>query len=149
YADPEQLAATLSGILGIAYTPSPAVLGGVITPSARRCLAPPPPTPVTAVSAAPGYVPQQPPFSGLYGPGSTGTPTPTDVVSAEILARGITIRAHRPTHSIFIRHYDRDLERIKKLIREQFDVPLPQVKIEARLVEVNRTDLFDIGVQWG
>src|SRR5205085_6342287 len=45
--------------------------------------------------------------------------------------------------------YANDLERIKKLIREALDIPLPQVKIEARLNEINRTDLFEIGVQWG
>src|SRR5207245_10771301 len=69
--------------------------------------------------------------------------------SADVLAKGITIRAHKPTNSIFIRHYANDLERIKKLIRENLDIPLPQVKIEARLNEINRTDLFEIGVQWG
>src|SRR6266581_6332657 len=68
---------------------------------------------------------------------------------ADVLAKGITIRAHKPTNSIFIRHYANDLERIKKLIRESLDIPLPQVKIEARLNEINRTDLFEIGVQWG
>jgi len=68
---------------------------------------------------------------------------------AEILAKGITIRAHKPTNSIFIRHYEADLERIKKLIREKLDIPLPQVKIEARLNELNRTDFFALGVSWG
>src|SRR5205814_982177 len=68
---------------------------------------------------------------------------------ADVLSKGITIRAHKPTNSIFVRHYANDLERIKKLIREALDIPLPQVKIEARLNEINRTDLFEIGVQWG
>src|SRR5439155_406292 len=52
-------------------------------------------------------------------------------------------------NSIFIRHYEADLERIKKLIREKLDIPLPQVKIEARLNELNRTDFFALGVSWG
>ena len=69
--------------------------------------------------------------------------------SAEVLAKGITIRAHKPTNSIFIRHYENDLERIKKLIREKLDMPLPQVKIEARMEILDRNDLFAIGVQWG
>src|SRR5207247_7418622 len=69
--------------------------------------------------------------------------------SAEVLAKGITIRAHKPTNSLFIRHYEGDLERIKKLIREKLDVPLPQVKIEARMEILDRDDLFALGVQWG
>src|SRR5436309_3340127 len=68
---------------------------------------------------------------------------------SEVLAKGITIRAHKPTNSLFIRHYEGDLERIKKLIREKLDVPLPQVKIEARMEILDRDDLFALGVQWG
>jgi type IV pilus assembly protein PilQ len=48
-----------------------------------------------------------------------------------------------------MRHYAADLERIKKLIREQLDVPLPQVKIEARMEILDRSALEAIGVQWG
>jgi len=66
-----------------------------------------------------------------------------------VLAKGITIQAHKPTNSIFIRHYEADLERIKKLIRERFDVPLPQVKIEARMEILDRSAYEGIGVQWG
>ncbi|HZN49368.1 MAG TPA: hypothetical protein VFD81_01980, partial [Methylomirabilota bacterium] len=91
-----------------------------------------------------------PPFSALYG---TGGPPPVAPVplspSAEVLAKGITIRAHKPTNSLFIRHYENDLDKLKKLIRERFDIPLPQVKIEARMEILDRDDLFAIGVQWG
>jgi len=66
-----------------------------------------------------------------------------------VLARGITIQAHKPTNSIFIRHYTNDLERIKRLIRETLDIPLPQVKIEARLESLDRVALENLGVQWG
>jgi type II secretory pathway component HofQ len=126
YADPEDLAATLQGILGI-----PA--GGAVA------------------GPAPAFAPiPAPPFSNVFGPGAAaGPPAPPALPSADVLAKGITIRAHKPTNSIFIRHYANDLERIKKLIRENLDIPLPQVKIEARLNEINRTDLFEIGVQWG
>src|SRR4029450_406702 len=55
----------------------------------------------------------------------------------------------QPPNPLFIRHYENDLERIKKLIREKLDVPLPQVKIEARMEILDRDDLFAIGVQWG
>jgi len=125
YADPEEIVRTLRGLLGF--------VGG----------APPP--------GAPGGPPliAAPPFSALYGvaPPPPGVPEPT--LSAEVLAKGITIQAHKPTNSIFIRHYEADLERIKKVIREKLDVPLPQVKITARLNELNRIDFFAIGVSWG
>src|SRR5215470_8504067 len=130
YADPEDIARTLQGILGI---PAEGIQAQVI-PSATAGFPP-----------IPG-----PPFSALYG---TGGPPPVAPVpmspSAEVLSKGITIRAHKPTNSLFIRHYENDLERIKKLIREKLDVPLPQVKIEARMEILDRDDLFAIGVQWG
>src|SRR6266581_4791847 len=125
YADPEELAKTLSGILGIPE--------GGAAPAAVPAIAPIP----------------APPFSAVFGPGAAPPPLVAPAPSADVLAKGITIRAHKPTNSIFIRHYANDLERIKKLIRENLDIPLPQVKIEARLNEINRTDLFEIGVQWG
>jgi len=127
YADPEDVVNTLKGILGLAA-------GG----------APPPGAP-----GGPPLIPA-PPFSALYGtapPPPPGAPAP--VATPEVLARGITIQAHKPTNSVFIRHYEADLERIKKLIREKLDVPLPQVKIEARLNELNRADFFALGISWG
>jgi type IV pilus assembly protein PilQ len=126
YADPEDIEKTLLGILG--------QLPAGIAPTV-----PSGPPPIAA-----------PPFSALYGTAQApGAPAPTPTPTAEVLAKGITIRAHKPTNSIFIRHYEADLERIKKLIREKLDVPLPQVKIEARLNELNRTDFFALGVSWG
>lgn len=127
YRDPEEVAKTLAGLLGIAEGAVP-------------------------VTAAPGGPPPiaEPPFSALYGPGAQPPPArPGPTPPAELLAKGITIRADKPTNSVFIRHYEADLERIKKLIREKLDVPLPQVKIAARLNILSRTDLFDIGIQWG
>ena len=66
-----------------------------------------------------------------------------------MLAKGLTIRANKATNSIFLRLHAADLERIKKLVREYFDVPLPQVKIEARMEILDRTALEAIGIQWG
>jgi type IV pilus assembly protein PilQ len=127
YADPVELVKTLQGILGIPP-------GGVAAPGA-----PGGPPPIAA-----------PPFSALYGTGPAPAPgAPAPSPTAEVLAKGITIQAHTPTNSIFIRHYEADLERIKKLIHEKLDVPLPQVKIEARMNELNRTDFFALGVSWG
>src|SRR6266850_1692822 len=128
YADPEEVAKTLQGILGI-----PA--GGV-----QAQIAP----------AAEGMPPiAGPPFSALYGTAPQLPQAPPPSPTAEVLAKGITIRAYKPTNSLFIRHYEADLERIKTLIREKLDIPLPQVKIEARMEILDRDDLFAIGVQWG
>ena len=127
YADPEDVAKTLQGILGIPE-------GGLLPPGAP---------------GGPPLIPA-PPFSQLYGPDAGKAPVPAALTpNAEVLSKGITIRAHKPTNSIFIRHYQNDLERIKKLIRESLDIPLPQVKIEARMEVLDRRDLFAIGVQWG
>ncbi|PYM91232.1 MAG: hypothetical protein DME04_19725 [Candidatus Rokuibacteriota bacterium] len=126
YADPEEIARTLQGILGI------------------------PPEGIQAQVAPVGFPPiAEPPFSALYGTQPPQAPRPPASPASEVLAKGITIRAHKPTNSIFIRHYEADLERIKKLIREKLDVRLPQVKIEARMEILDRDDLFAIGVQWG
>jgi type IV pilus assembly protein PilQ len=128
YADPVDVAATLQGILGI-------------PPSGMEA------SPLTPSSAPPPIA--EPPFSALYGTGPPPPPRPASSPSAEVLSRGITIQAHKPTNSIFIRHYTSDLERIKKLIRETLDIPLPQVKIEARLEALDRSALEAIGVSWG
>jgi type IV pilus secretin PilQ/predicted competence protein len=147
YADPVEVAKTLQGILGIppegtAAVPSvPSVIpsGGI---SAG-------PGGVSPTAGGPGPI-AEPPFSALYGP-QAQQPQPGAVrsVSQDVLAKGITIQAHKPTNSVFIRHYEADLARLKKLIREQLDVPLPQVKIEARMEILDRSALEAIGVQWG
>jgi len=124
YADPEEVARTLEGILGLQGGSAPA-----------------------APTFGPGIIPA-PPFSQLFGPGQPPGPPPPSA-SADVLAKGITIKAHKPTNSLFIRHYEKDLERILVLIREKLDIPLPQVKIEARMEILARSDLFAIGVQWG
>ncbi len=136
YADPEEVAKTLQGILGIPPEGTQPVSGTI------------PSVPPVISSSGPNLaLPNQPPFSAMYGPGQP--PAPLVSISQDVLAKGITIRAHKPTNTIFIRHYQADLERIKKLIREQLDIPLPQVKIEARMEILDRTALEAIGVQWG
>jgi len=129
YADPEEVARTLQGILGI------------------------PPEGTQPVSSTIPAVPPliaEPPFSQLYGQAQSQRQPPALVsVSQDVLAKGITIKAHKPTNTIFIRHYATDLERIKRLVREQLDVPLPQVKIEARMEILDRNALEAIGIQWG
>ncbi len=135
YADPEEVARTLQGILGIppeGTQPVSTVIPG---------------QPLSVPSGSPPIM--EPPFAQLYGQGAQRAPAPLVSVSQDVLAKGITIRAHKPTNTIFIRHYSADLERIKKLVREQLDVPLPQVKIEARMEILDRNALEAIGIQWG
>ncbi len=128
YADPEDVAKTLIGILGI--TPGAALQ--TVTPLSSL------PPGVSAISSV-GTMPVQ----------ETRPAPPPPGISPEAAAKGITVQAHKPTNSIFIRHYEKDIERIKKLIRETLDVQLPQIKIESRIVTLSRTDLFEVGVQWG
>src|SRR4030095_2327672 len=136
YADPEEVAKTLQGILGIPPEGTAPVSGTL--PSVP---------PVISSTGTTLALPTQPPFSAMYGPGQP--PAPAVSISQDVLAKGITIRSHKPTNTIFIRHYQADLERTKKRIREQLDIPLPQVKIEARMEILDRTALEAIGVQWG
>jgi type IV pilus assembly protein PilQ len=141
YADPVEVALTLQGILGIPPE-------GVQVPTTPL---------VSGVPAAPSVVPSG---GGPLNPElgrlpQINSPFPPPVqpavqsVSQDVLAKGITVRANKATNSIFIRHYEADLERLKKLIREQLDVPLPQIKIEARMEILDRNSLEAIGVQWG
>jgi type IV pilus assembly protein PilQ len=147
YADPEEVARTLQGILGI--PPS-----GSIPTSSTPIINSVPQNP-TVVGSGIGGGPPNPALGRLPDANSPYPPVPITQtqtvvsVSQDVLAKGITIQAHKPTNSIFIRHYEADLERIKKLIRERFDVPLPQVKIEARMEILDRSAYEGIGVQWG
>ncbi len=139
YADPKEVAKTLRGILGIRdedeEQTAPAGLVPAVVPSQGV-------TPSGPLIA-------EPPFAQLYGMGLQPRPQPVVSVSQDVINKGITIRAYPPTNSIFIRHYAADIERLKKLLREQLDVPLPQVKIEARMEILERSALEQIGVQWG
>jgi type IV pilus assembly protein PilQ len=143
YADPEEVAKTLQGILGI--PPS-----GTIPVSQTPIISSVPQNPTVVGSSPPnpalGRLPEpNNPYPPMLPPQNQQVVS----VSQDVLSKGITIQAHKPTNSIFIRHYEADLERIKKLIREKFDVPLPQVKIEARMEILDRSAFEGIGVQWG
>jgi type IV pilus assembly protein PilQ len=128
YADPEEVAKTLQGILGI-----PAEGAKVAGPGFLGIPGPPNPELGVPYGAGAPQVVQAPPVS----------------VSQDVLARGLSIRAHKPTNTLFLRLYAADLERVKTLIRESLDIPLPQVKIEARMEILDRTSLEQIGIQWG
>jgi type IV pilus assembly protein PilQ len=68
---------------------------------------------------------------------------------ADVLAKGLTVRAYKPTNSVFIRYYANDLDRIERLIKEQLDIPLPQVQIAATMVITTQNALEQLGIQWG
>lgn len=125
YADPEEVAKTLQGILGIPAEgkkiEGPGLVSGPIA---------------------------EPPFSQVFGPPRPEAPVPISV-SQDVLNKGLTIRAHKPTNTLFLRLYAADLERVKKIVREALDIPLPQVKIEARMEILDRSALEQIGIQWG
>jgi len=144
YADPDEVARTLQGIMGIPPEGTAPVPIGAVPYQA----VPADPTVVPSsgtINPALGRLPQ--PNAPILSPPGTGQQLVS--ISQDVLAKGITIRSHKPTNSIFIRHYEKDLERIKKLVHEQLDVPLPQVKIEARMEILDRNSLEAIGVQWG
>jgi type IV pilus assembly protein PilQ len=48
-----------------------------------------------------------------------------------------------------LRLYDDQLVRVREAIERQLDVTPHQIKIESRIENLNREDLFAIGVQWG
>ena len=129
YADAEDVAKTLQGILGITSqgtgqaVPLPQ-LSQLYVPSPPIDIPSSPPPPLTAPSLSP--------------------PPPSDIV-----AKGLTVQAYKPTNSLFIRYYEKDLERLKKLVQERLDIPVPQVQIAAQMVITSLNALEQIGVQWG
>jgi type IV pilus assembly protein PilQ len=145
YADPEEVAKTLQGILGIPPSGTQPISSAPLIQS----------VPQSPTVVGSGLGPPNPALGRLPEPNAPYPPfqpSPAQQVvsvSQDVLAKGITIQAHKPTNSIFIRHYEADLERIKTLIREKFDIPLPQVKIEARMEILDRNAFEGIGVQWG
>ncbi|HXJ84241.1 MAG TPA: secretin and TonB N-terminal domain-containing protein [Candidatus Methylomirabilis sp.] len=142
YADAGEVGNTLQGVLGLGVQPilpcrlvqggqGTGVTGGGGSSS-----------PVNGPIAAP-------PFSQLFGPPATPELAPAPPISPEVVANRLTIRTHCPTNSLFLRLFAANLDRAKTLIREYLDVPLPQVKIEARMEILDRSALEAIGVQWG
>lgn len=126
YSDAEEVAKTLQGILGLPVEGAPAQ-----------------PTPGI-------YAPQPPVTIGSAPlPGTILAPPPPVAPPGDALVQGLTVRAHKPTNSVFIRYYERDLDRIVALVKEKLDIPLPQVQIAAQMVVTQHTALEQLGVQWG
>ena len=130
YADPEEVAKTLQGILGI-------------PPEGTGPTAPDRPGPAGVI------VRRRRSRSSRPRAQTAGRPAAVVRSARTCWPRASRSRRTSRRTRIFIRHYEADLERIKKLIREQLDIPLPQVKIEARMEILDRNALEAIGVQWG
>jgi type IV pilus assembly protein PilQ len=129
YADAEDVARTIQGILGL----GPGLTAPALPLSQLSQLySPSPPVEIPSTPLPPPTL-----------------PTPAPPQSPEVLAKGLTVQAYKPTNSVFIRFYSRDLDRIKKLITESLDVPLPQIQIAAQMVITSLNALDQIGVQWG
>ena len=128
YADAEEVARTIQGILGL--SPQGATANPLPLPQLSQLYVPSPPVEIPSTPAPP-------------------VTTPSPAVSSEIVAKGLTVQAYKPTNSVFIRYYQRDIERIRRLIQERLDVPVPQVQIAAQMVISSLNALEQIGVQWG
>jgi type IV pilus assembly protein PilQ len=131
YADAEEVARALAGILGIRVTTG-GFAAPVPLPQLSQLYAPSPPV----------NIPSTPP------PPMT-LPGPEPQLSPEAVAEGLTVGFYKKTNAVFIRYYARDLERIKTLIQEYLDVPVPQIQIAAQMVITTLKHLEQIGVQWG
>jgi len=143
YADPGEIANTLQGILGLGLKAIEPCIKVTETDLDTRIEF------RTGGGATSGPI-AEPPFSQLFGPPRPDQPPPPPIsVAQDVLVKGLAIRAYCPTNSLFLRLFASDLERVKALIRESLDVPLPQVKIEARMEILDRTALESIGIQWG
>ncbi|HKZ05364.1 MAG TPA: secretin N-terminal domain-containing protein [Methylomirabilota bacterium] len=131
YADAEEVAKTILGILGLppeGSVPAP--------PPVPAGLLPPPPINIPSGPTPPV------PSTSLFQ-------VPVVSLPADVLAKGLTVRAYKPTNSVFIRYYENDLDRIERLIKEQLDIPLPQVQIAATMLITSQNALDQLGIQWG
>jgi type IV pilus assembly protein PilQ len=142
YADPGEIAGTLQGILGIVGQPIEPCIKVSETETETKVEF------KTGGGVTSGPI-AEPPFSQLFGPPRVPDERRPISISQDVLARGLAIKAHCSTNSLFLRLYAADLDRVKKLIAESLDIPLPQVKIEARMEILDRTALEAIGIQWG
>ncbi|VAV82632.1 Type IV pilus biogenesis protein PilQ [hydrothermal vent metagenome] len=59
-----------------------------------------------------------------------------------------SITVHEPTNTVIVRDISIAIEDVKSYIKK-VDIPIPQVLIEARIVEATSSFARDLGVQWG
>jgi type IV pilus assembly protein PilQ len=146
YADAGEVGNTLQGVLGLGQQPIKpciAVTSQVTEKGIETKVE------VGVGGGAIGGPIAEPPFSQLFGPPRPPEAPAPVPIAADVVANRLAIRTHCPTNSLFLRLFSADLDRLKALIRDSLDVPLPQVKIEARMEILDRNALEAIGVQWG
>ena len=104
----------------------------------------------------PGGLGAHPPFSALFGPQPVAPAPPTELqpggTGFSILSSSENtpvVRTDCPTNSLILRLYDDQLTRVREALDRQLDLTPHQVKIESRIENLNREDLFAMGVQWG
>jgi len=104
----------------------------------------------------PGGLGALPPFSALFGPQPVAPVPPTELqpggTGFSILSsseNSPVVRTDCPTNSLILRLYDDQLTRVREALDRQLDLTPHQVKIESRIENLNREDLFAMGVQWG
>jgi len=69
------------------------------------------------------------------------------IISSVLSERG-NLQIEKRTNSFIISDTDSGIKRAKELLAK-LDKPIPQVEIEARIVEVFDTNNMNIGIQWG
>jgi type IV pilus assembly protein PilQ len=131
YADAEQAALTIRAILGLRTGAGPT----------QQYL------PAQYQPAPPINIPERSAGAPPLEPQTFTAPTP--VPGSQALAFGLAVEAHKPTNSVFIRYFENDLERLKTLIKEKIDIPLPQIHIAAQMVITTKSSLEQLGIQWG
>ncbi len=72
----------------------------------------------------------------------------SSIIGNSLLGPRGTVAVVTRTNSILVRDTPRDIENIKKLIAK-IDKPVPQVLIEARIVQITTSAAHSLGVNWG
>ena len=70
-----------------------------------------------------------------------------DVAKSNLSTRG-EIRVDTRTNALVVRDIEENVEKVAKMVQE-LDQQTPQVQIEARIVQANKTFARGLGVQWG
>ena len=134
YADAVAAATTIRSILGLQAG------GGATGPQVL---------PPQFQPAPPINISDRPPGAPGLAPPTFESPLPAGPSGRDVLAYGLAVEAFKPTNSVFIRYFENDLERLKKLIKEKIDIPLPQIHIAAQMVIASQSSLDQLGIAWG
>ena len=137
YADPEEVAETLQGILGIPKLSEPAARRSRRRTADDRRRRRRSPSRRSRSCTGRQQSPARPPAHGRRRSRRT------------CVAKGLAIRAHKPDPHALPAPLRGRSRAHQEADPESFDIPLPQVKIEARMEILDRNALEQIGIQWG